>query len=328
MQKIASYINIATGRGELGKYAVAGQVMSDFLWSPRLMVSRFQLLAGQPMMHGTAATRKLIALDYARFLGGMAAVYALGAMAGGEEEPDPRSADFGKIKFGDTRLDPLAGLAQVTVLVSRLASGSTKTQGGEIEGLRGPDAAFGSGAVGVIGRFFRSKLSPMVGTAVNVLQGKDAVGKESTPMKIALDMVIPLSFRDIGDIMTQHGIAAGATITMLSLLGMGAQNYATNEYNNSLKSMNIGKKELKEATTDAARLDILKARPYLRQQETISNISSQINRMEGIVKLMEENAKQAKTPEAKAVIDAEIAKINEKLKIPKQRVVDLIHGAK
>jgi hypothetical protein len=168
----------------------------------------------------------------------------------------------------------------------------------------------------------------MVGTAVNVLQGKDAVGKESTPMKIALDMVIPLSFRDIGDIMTQHGIAAGATITMLSLLGMGAQNYATNEYNNSLKSMNIGKKELKEATTDAARLDILKARPYLRQQETISNISSQINRMEGIVKLMEENAKQAKTPEAKAVIDAEIAKINEKLKIPKQRVVDLIHGAK
>jgi hypothetical protein len=258
----------------------------------------------------------------------MAAVYALGAMAGGEEEPDPRSADFGKIKFGNTRLDPLAGLAQVTVLVSRIISGSTKTQGGEIEKLAGPDAAFGSGIPGVIGRFLRNKLSPMVGTAINVAAGSNAVGEKTTPLSVARDMVSPLAFRDVQDIMIEHGIGPGTAIMMLSTLGIGAQNYATNEYKNSLKSMNIGKKELKEATTDAARLDILKARPYLRQQETISNISSQINRMEGIVKLMEENAKQAKTPEAKAVIDAEIAKINEKLKIPKQRVVDLIHGAK
>jgi hypothetical protein len=327
MQKIASFINIATGRGEMGKAAVAGQTLSDILWSPRLMVSRFQLLSGQPVWGGTAATRKLIAIDYARFLGGMAAVYALGAMAGGEEEPDPRSADFGKIKFGNTRLDPMAGLAQVTTVSARIVTGRTKTAGGEVEKLRGEDAAFGSGVTGVIGRFLRAKLSPMVGIAINVASGSNAVGEKSTPLNVARDMVSPLAFRDVSDIMLEHGIGPGTAIMMLSTLGIGAQNYQNDQYKSAVKSLQIGNKELNDAKTDAERQAIITNRPYIRQREAISNLNSHINKMESVIKILNERAKTAPVKD-QAAIGEQIARITAQLDAPKQKVIELIRGVK
>jgi hypothetical protein len=327
MLKIADYINIATGRGNLGKAAVAGQALSDILWSPRLMVSRFQLLSGSPLWQGNAATRKLIAIDYARFLTGMAAVYALGAMAGGEEEPDPRSSDFGKIKFGNTRIDPMAGLAQATTVSSRIITGRTKTAGGEIEKLRGEDAAFGSGVTGVIGRFLRNKLSPMVGTAINVASGSNAVGEKVTPVSVARDMVAPLSVRDIGDVMQEHGVGPGTAMVMLSTLGLGVQNYKNDQYKSAVKSFQIGNRELKDAQTDAERNEILTNRPYIRQREAISNLNSHINKMESVIKILEERAQTAPAKDQMA-INEQIARITAQLEDPKQKVIELIRGVK
>lgn len=223
---IANFVNVATGRGTLGKYGNQAAVpLATVFFAPRLVASRFQVIAGQPFYSGNARTRKIIAKEYGRFLAGIGVVYLLGALAGGEIEDDPRSSDFGKIKIGATRIDPLAGLSQATVLSSRIISGSKKTIGGNVRPIRG-DVPFGSeDAADVIARFLRTKLSPVFGTGINVATGTNVVGEEVTPQGELARMVVPLAYRDIYEAMREHGVAEGTAIGILSMFGMGVQTY-------------------------------------------------------------------------------------------------------
>lgn len=230
---LANMVNIGTGRGDPGRFAGAVSAASHVLWSPRLLLSRFQLLAGQPLYHGTAETRTIIAKQYARSLAGAATLYALGALIGAEEENDPRSSDFGKLKFGNSRLDPLGGLAQVTVLGSRVFSGETRTLGGQVRPIRPPIFGDGKGpsygqadTADILTRFLRTKLSPTLGVPIDVLTGKDVVGQPVTPLSAAKGLAVPLSLQDIFKAMQEQGIPRGAAMGVLSLFGMGLQNYS------------------------------------------------------------------------------------------------------
>jgi hypothetical protein len=236
MEAIANFINVATGRGNMGSHAAAAETLATVFFSPRLMLSRFQILAGQPMYRGTARTRKLIAREYAKFLIGVGVVLGLGALAGATVEKDPRSSDFGKLRFGNTRLDPLGGLAQVSVLLSRLGTGETKKMDGSLVPIRGENVPYGSGnSADLIARFLRTKLSPVVGAGVDLLSGKSVVGepvkaiegKKSFPFVGGTipSLLMPLGFRDIYDVMQEQGATKGTALTLLSLFGMGLQQY-------------------------------------------------------------------------------------------------------
>jgi hypothetical protein len=106
---IANYINVATGRGNVAARENALVILNTAFFAPRYVLSRFQLVAGEPFYGGSARTRAAIGKEYARFLTGMGIIYGLGVLAGGHLEQDPRASDFGKLRFGNTRLDPLAG---------------------------------------------------------------------------------------------------------------------------------------------------------------------------------------------------------------------------
>lgn len=148
IKAIANYINVATGRGKvplMSESAAAG--LNTIFFAPKLVASRFQLLAGQPLYGGSNRTRAMIAQDYARYLTGVAVVYALGAMLNAtldEDEDDrrpfieldPRSSSFGRMRFGDWFVDPLSGLAQVSTILARTTAGETKTGAGEVRPQR------------------------------------------------------------------------------------------------------------------------------------------------------------------------------------------------
>jgi hypothetical protein len=325
LQTIASYINIATGRGDLGKAAVAGEAMSVVFWSPRLLWSRFQLLGGQPIYHGTAATRTLIAKDYGRFMTGMALVYLLGMLFGGDEEIDPRSSDFGKIKFGNTRLDPLAGMSQVIVLVARSVSGQTKSSSGEVTALRGPGTPYGSGEWDVLTRFLRSKFSPMVGTLVNIDQGKTVVGEKVTPLTTARDMLIPLSVRDVYDVMRENGVAGGTAIMTLGILGVGVQNYGRDEYKSAVKSVQFANKQIAAAKTANERTALRRDLPWIANGGAIAGMTSVIRSQERDIKGLEGRLPTATESEAKS-IRARIDSLNAATDVRKQKVVSLVRG--
>lgn len=265
MEALANYINVATGRGDIVGYQ-PGEVLTATFFAPRLVASRFQLLLGQPLYGGSNRTRKLIAQEYARFLLGVSVAITLAAMMRDEDdetkviEVDPRSSDFGKVRFGNTYLDPLAGLAQVTVFLSRVASGETRRgasaeesaamaaegvpQSGRDLGLRPlrdeyrlTDVAPGIGDGAPLGKvryggtdvlrvgtnFLRSKLAPVPGFAVNTITGKDFKGDPITPLEAAGQLVVPMSAGNLVDVLEANGMARGTAINLLGILGMSVQ---------------------------------------------------------------------------------------------------------
>src|SRR5690606_38844995 len=57
---IANYVNAAAGRGSLGKFQQSATLLNTVFFAPRWVVSRFQMLAAQPLWYGTGRTRALI----------------------------------------------------------------------------------------------------------------------------------------------------------------------------------------------------------------------------------------------------------------------------
>jgi hypothetical protein len=227
---IANFINVATGRGDLGKMAGAGVALNTAFFAPRYVLSRFQLLAGQPFYGGNARTRRLIAKEYAKYLIGVGTVVALLAAMGGEDDPpletDPRSSDFLKVRYGNTRMDPLSGLLQVTTLIARVTSGEMKTGKGTIVPIRGEKIPFGTGDTSaVIGRFLRTKLSPALGTTIDLVTGKNVVGEVVTPKEAALHMMVPISVGEIKETIEEQGVPTGTAMGLLSMFGIGLQTY-------------------------------------------------------------------------------------------------------
>lgn len=223
---LAFLVNAATGRGNIKSVAKHMETAGLFIWSPRLLISRAQLIAGGGLHKGDRHTRKIIIGQYARALTGLAVVYALGVMAGGEIEDDPRSTDFGKVKLGPTRVDPLAGLSQMTVLLSREISGKRMDFKGNIVPIRGENVPYGADtATDLVARFLRNKMTPLIGAAADILNQEDFKGDPITPGSIAQNLLIPMSFGDIAEAMQEHGATKGTALAMLSILGMGLNTY-------------------------------------------------------------------------------------------------------
>jgi len=215
-QAIANFINVATGRGTLAQAGAAAVNLNTFLFSPRYLSSRFELLAGQPFYKGTAATRVAIAKEYARTLGGLAVIYTLGKLAGATIESDPKDSDFGKLKFGNTRVDLMMGLAQVTTFEARLGSVLSKFAKGE---------KIKPGEGDFLARFIRSKLAPVPASVIDAATGKDIVGQPVTRTSAATRLVKPLVIDDIVKTMEEQGIERGTAISLLIILGMSSQTY-------------------------------------------------------------------------------------------------------
>lgn len=228
---IAHFINVATGRGTLGAFEKAATPLANLFFSPRYAVSRFQLLAGQPFFGGNAKTRGFIAKEYARALGGLAAFYAIASVLNSDEKItfDPRSSDFGKVRFGKTRLDPLAGLSQTAVFVARIVAGDKVSADGKVIPLRehgGKKVPFGGDTVSdVIKNFIRGKLAPIPGAAVDVADRKNMIGEPTTAPGVVGRLAIPLAARDVYEAMVDQGMPRGLAISMLAILGMGTQTY-------------------------------------------------------------------------------------------------------
>jgi hypothetical protein len=251
LKAISRYINIATGRGEIpgSKGQGPGFIANAAIFAPRLLASRFNLLYGLPYAGGTARTKAMVAAEYARIWAGAAVVVALGRMLWELQDDedkenefigtDPRSTNFGKMRFGNAYVDPLAGFAQTTTFLARIITGEQTLQSGDVVPLRQnyrplnllrdepvfDKPTFGMrDAAGEFGRFLRTKLAPWPGAVISLASGKDPVGNEVTPVSTAIGLVSPLSAGDIIEIMEANGIAKATALTMAAIFGMGVQN--------------------------------------------------------------------------------------------------------
>lgn len=264
LEQFAKYVNQSTGRGSLGTWGERNAVaLSRALFSPRFLTSRFQYLAGNSMWGGTAATRKILAKEYARTLIGLGTMYSLYefGFAGDDKDGyqpvnfDPRSAMFGKMKIKNTTIDPLAGLSQAAVFAARTGLTAVDALGietgpqymtnkGALVDLREPKFGQDNWA-DVALRFGRSKLHPIPGSVLNLMQGRDLVGQPATIKSEAINFVSPMTYPDIYDALRAQDVDDGTAITLLALLGAGINTYQEKEA--KLKAMKQPQKQLKAA---------------------------------------------------------------------------------
>jgi RNA polymerase sigma factor (sigma-70 family) len=235
LKYIGGTVNTLTGRGDLGRFAGAADLLAIPLWSPRLYVSRIQTLLARPLWQKNAGPfRKHFAREYIRAAGSGLAVIALGILAGADIEKDPSSSDFMKLKFGNLRIDPWGGMQQWLVFLTRVISGDYKTTKGEEfdmsypDGPPGPyDPTYGD----VLSRMFRSKLNPIAQSVWSYHTGKDIQGKDVSAIRAIGSATLPLSFfnDDLVPIAKEFGVDKAALTQLLSILGIGVQHYDPDE---------------------------------------------------------------------------------------------------
>jgi hypothetical protein len=122
-------------------------------------------------------------------------------------------------------MDPLAGLSQVTVLASRVFSGEKLSAKGKEYNIRGETGYGEQSAKDVIFRFAESKLAPGISFGLELASGQDFMGKPIGPAESTAKLFIPLSAREVKDIMEEHGVAKGTAISVFQMLGWGVQTH-------------------------------------------------------------------------------------------------------
>ncbi len=220
-EKLASFINHATGRGDLPSWArSSGAVLNATFFSPRYITSRLQLPLD--LFTTTPAVRKVVARNLAAFVGAGMGIVALAKLGGAGTEESPISSDFGKIKIGNTRYDFWGGFLPYVRLVGQLITGKREvTKTGEVVEINRKD---------IIDTFTRSKLGPIPGLVWDLAEARTFIGEELTAEnapKILLEKLLPMFITDIVDAIRDTGLLGGA-IALPSILGVGVQTYSDN----------------------------------------------------------------------------------------------------
>ena len=224
MKALAGYINNATGRGSLGGYESAAPLLNSLFFSPRLISSRVQLLNPAYYVNLPPPLRTEALKDLATFGGIVTTILGLAKASGAEVETDPRSSNFAKIKVGDTRYDILGGFQQYLKLASVLATNSSKSAKGEVkelgEGYK-PDTRLST-----LGKFARSKLSPVASYLYDALEGKDFLGEPFDPVEGLAERFVPMFIGDTIEAFKEEGLK-GAAKTSPGFFGVGVSTYPT-----------------------------------------------------------------------------------------------------
>lgn len=130
-KEVADYVNTATGTGKLsigsGGYELNleknAKLLSNVFFSPRKMASEIQMLNPANYVMGNPYIRKQYLASMVRRVGTWWTMAGLASLGGATVNTHPTNPDFGKIKIGNTRIDPPGGLQQYLVLGAQLAGG-------------------------------------------------------------------------------------------------------------------------------------------------------------------------------------------------------------
>ena len=228
-KQIAEFVNDATGRSSLKARTPFGEVSAEknadnlamALWSPRLLASRLKFLNPLTYTRADPMVRQEYLNGLFRTMGTWTAFAGLAKMMGAQVSLDPTNADFGKVRIGNTRIDPGAGFQQLLVFGSRMGTGKfTSSNTGETstmgEGFK-PRTRKSTAE-----EFLASKLHPSAKLAYDLLSAS-----QSSPVHLtdrAVQMALPMMAQDLLEVMKADPELAGL-IGPLSSVGFGTSNY-------------------------------------------------------------------------------------------------------
>jgi hypothetical protein len=241
IRSIGKLVNSLTGRGDLGPFEKVGKQVNTILFSPKMLKSTLDFLTIHATDKMSAFARKQAAKNLLKVVMGTGTLLAIAnALMPGSVETDPRSADFGKIRVGDTRFDVSGGMASMVVLASRLMSQSTKSSNtgkvtkinsGEFGSMTGQD---------VLVNFMMNKLSPAAQVVKNLLNQSDFQGNQLTAPGMAKDLFVPLPISNATETLKNPNSAPFLLTIIADALGIVTNTYSPkpNKTKNFLKPSN------------------------------------------------------------------------------------------
>ncbi len=218
---LARLINLSTGRGELPKILQSsGQLMNSIFFAPKYIMSRLELpvllLSKSPFVRKEAVKmlRNYVLTNGTTML-------TLAKLAGGEISLDPLSSDFGKVKFGNTRLDIWSGYAQYARFAAQLFTGQKDSATGNRTNVPRSE---------ILGRFLQSKTAPVTGLLIDILKGQTYMGEDIVPKDIRglggqlWNRLTPLFIQDLADAINEDGAKSGMA-ALPGFFGVGVTTY-------------------------------------------------------------------------------------------------------
>ena len=175
-KRLATAINIFSGWGKIGKLEKILPELSQGIFSPRFWASRLEMIpygiyaaVRSPRLMGPMVARNL-----GTFIAGNMALAGLAKVSGvADVEIDPRSTDWGRMRFGPLRLDFTAGQGKVLRFFVQLAGNQAKSaSSGEFYPLNRMKTAL---------REIQGHLSPQGGLVADILTGTTFIGE---PMQL------------------------------------------------------------------------------------------------------------------------------------------------
>lgn len=219
LELLGNQINSATGKGGLKGQSALGKL----LYAPNYYLSILKQLTAQPALmaakkHEGAVAREILE-EYVRAAITATMVGSLVWLFGNRREQtlDPRSPNFGKaVTDKGTSLDFSLGVGPYATLAAQvmpdfLGGGQKVNKKGRLEKQDRSQAFL---------NFLKGRLSREISHALTTASGTDYRGKPVDATTIAKEMVVPLSWQDVDDVIKREGLTRGAFIQMLNLLGV------------------------------------------------------------------------------------------------------------
>ena len=232
---LAAVVNHASGWSEhsIGQLQ-SGRAGINVFFSPRLLLSRFQTVLDPIVQPGSLlkpSARQLAAKNLAAMvLGEAGLITTIAALTGADVSWNPVDTDFGKLVYGNTRVDLLGGFSPLVRTLARISSAAAEEAGlGEGEGVSSGGNAYDVSIAGELIRFFRNKESPLAALVTNLAVGEDAIGRDAplTAEYIAKQLgqgMIPFFLRDVSTAFREEG-AKGLATTSPSFFGASVLTY-------------------------------------------------------------------------------------------------------
>jgi hypothetical protein len=239
---LAWLLNVGTGRGDLGPLNRYAPLLSQGLFSPRLIAGRVEH-AFSPAILATGAggapkslmASQLAAQQLVSFIGaGVATLAAASQIPGLRVDPNILSSKWGKIEIGydptkptkrTTKIDLFGGYLPYARFIAQLATAKGRSSSGEEYDRKRWD---------IVENFLRNKAAPNVATVWDLLSQKYGTTGQKVDVGTAAGIktflwneFTPLAINDIVEaVRRDDGVKPQwAFVTPFSLLGGGVQTY-------------------------------------------------------------------------------------------------------
>lgn len=261
-KNVADVINTLTGRASLGPLEGMSKPLSLIFFSPRNWSSVIKTTTPFAFYHfgkmgndGTlkpSVAQKMAMADFMKYVTITASIVGLAAAYFNNDDDeetevvfDPKSSDFGKIKLGNTRVDPWGGRIQMIVYQSRFILGAV-TKDGVTQPLG--SGRFTPNRWELTGKLIQNKLAPAAALGVKWMQtrlGKEGkqklYGKEFLLSEELQGSLYPMYWGTIKELWEDQPETVSGFLTAYAFLGGGVSTYEDKKKGDI--SVSLGDKE-------------------------------------------------------------------------------------